>query len=174
MEKFDKKAYYKAVNQRLNIDEIIMIKLMKTEDREFIPAKSKDLDAGYDCRARIENPIVLKPFERVKIPLGFAINVPADHVGDLRPRSGLMDKYGIVCGYGTIDAGYIDEVSATIFNFSKDDFVIEPKMRIAQLVIQPLTKSKHIEKESNLRLEAVDKLISGERGFGGHGSTGLN
>ena len=173
-EMLNKKDYYNAVNEKLNIEEVIMVKLFGTKDLDYVPKRSKELDAGFDCRALIEDKIVINPMERAKIPLGFGINIPVDHVGDLRSRSGLMDRNGIVCGYGTIDAGYTDEVSATIFNFGSEPFTIEPKMRIAQLVILPLAKSRWATDDSNLTLNVVPDLISGERGNNGHGSTGLS
>ncbi len=172
-ETLSKKDYYDAVNNKLNIDEVIMVKLFETDDNDFIPKRSNDLDAGFDCRARLKEDLVIQPMERAKVPLGFGLNVPADHVGDLRPRSGLMDRKGIVCGYGTVDAGYTNEVSATIFNFGSEPFIVEPKMRIAQLVLMPLAKSRWAQNESRLTMEVVPDLVSGERGLGGHGSTGL-
>lgn len=169
---FSKKEYYEVVNNRFHREEELMVKLFGSVDKDFIPTKGKELDAGYDCRARIDEPITLAPLSRIKVPLGFGISVPVDNVGDLRPRSGLTDKYGIVCGYGTIDPGYTNEVSATIFNLGAEDFIIEPKMRIVQLVLTPTVKSDFTT-YSDLTVVLVDQLATGERGTDGHGSTGL-
>lgn len=147
-------------------------KLINTDDKIFTPSKKYVTDAGFDCRARIDKPITIQPFKRAKIPLGFGINVPINHTGDLRPRSGLMDGYGIVIGYGTIDTGYTEEVKATVFNLGDEPFTIEPKDRIAQLVVLPTASSSHFQ-EDTLSIKLVDELITLERGTNGHGSTGI-
>ncbi len=162
--------YQEKVNKVLENDSNLLIKLMNTKDEDFIPKKKHKSDAGYDCRARIDEPLRLKPGQRVCIPLGFAINIPLYHTGDLRPRSGMTRDYGIMVGYGTIDAGYTGEVMATIFNFGEEDFTIHPKDRIAQLVILPTVKGSD---DHHVKLQKVDKLVELERGDKGHGSSGI-
>lgn len=134
-------SYLAKVNEHyLENQNQLPVRLMNTTDTLYIPTKKYPSDAGYDCRARIEEPIVLEPGKRVCVPLGFGINIPMHHTGDLRPRSGLTKDYGIMVGYGTIDAGYTGEVKATVFNFGEEVFVIQPGDRIAQLVIYHLFK----------------------------------
>ncbi len=162
--------YQEKVNEVLENDSNLLIKLMNTKDDAFIPKKKHESDAGYDCRARIDEPILLKPRERVCIPLGFAINIPLYHTGDLRPRSGMTRDYGIMVGYGTIDAGYTGEVMATIFNLGEEDFTIHPKDRIAQLVILPIAKGNDL---NHISLKQVNELVELERGDKGHGSSGI-
>lgn len=163
--------YHKKVNSQLVCHNQILVKLMNTDDENFIPKKKHPSDAGYDCRARIDEPIRLEPGQRVCIPLGFAINIPFNHTGDLRPRSGLTRDYGIMTAYGTIDAGYTGEVTATVFNFGEETFIINPGDRIAQLVIMPIVQSSDPSKV--VELKQVDELVHLERGAKGHGSTGI-
>ena len=162
--------YYTKVNTLLENKNKLLVKLMNTKDPIFIPSKKYPSDAGYDCRARLDEPLTIPPGGRACIPLGFAINIPLHHTGDLRPRSGLTKDYGIMVGYGTIDAGYTGEVKATVFNFGQEPFTIYPKDRIAQLVILPTVHSKYMD---FTELELVDELVELERGANGHGSTGV-
>ncbi|PVC74926.1 dUTP diphosphatase [Priestia megaterium] len=180
--------YYSKVNKALFKGKMF-VKLENTIDEGFKPLKKYDSDAGWDCRARINEAIVLQPGKRVKVPLGFGINIPLNHTGDLRPRSGLTDKSGVVTAYGTIDTGYIGEVKATIFNFGEEAFTIHPMDRIAQLVVLPTVQKKSFSqkvhelfysvcgifkrKAFGIQLELVDKLVELERGTKGHGSSGV-
>lgn len=161
--------YFTTINLALEQGKMFY-KLENTSDQVFKPTKNYPSDAGWDCRARIDQPIVLEPGRRVKIHLGFGINIPLHHTGDLRPRSGLTDEYGIIVGYGTIDAGYTGELKATLFNFGEETFVVNPKDRIAQLVVLPLVKT-HDQKAINLF--ETDQLRALERGNKGHGSSGV-
>jgi dUTP pyrophosphatase len=164
-------GYFMKVNQHLTDSNELYVKLENTEDEAFIPCKKHVTDAGFDCRARIDEAIAIEPGKRAKIPLGFGINIPINHTGDLRPRSGLTDEYGLIVGYGTIDAGYTGEVKATIFNLGEETFVVNPKDRIAQLVVLPTAtgnKSAH-----PLMLRLTHKLVELARGKKGHGSTGI-
>ena len=163
--------YYNKVNRSLNESAILKAILKNTTDKVFIPQKKHETDAGFDCRARIDEPIILKPGKRVCVPLGFAINIPINHTGDLRPRSGLTKDYGIMVGYGTIDAGYTGEVKATVFNFGEEDFTIHSGDRIAQLVILPIASSK--DGLLSAKIAHVDNLVELERGENGHGSSGI-
>lgn len=162
--------YYFKVNAALNKGKLLF-SLKNTDDLDFKPQKKYPSDAGYDCRARLEEPLVLKPGERACIPLGFGINIPMHHTGDLRPRSGLTKDFGIMVGYGTIDTGFTGEVKATVFNFGNGTFTINPKDRIAQLVILPTVQNP--QSMSFLDLEQVDNLVELERGENGHGSSGV-
>lgn len=162
--------YHNQVNQLLASENKMLVRLADTEDKQFVPKKKYISDAGYDCRARLSEPLVLEPGKRACIPLGFAINIPLNHTGDLRPRSGLTKDYGIMVGYGTVDAGYTGEVKATVFNFGEESFVINPGDRIAQLVVLPLVQTSLIE---GAYLEEVDNLVELERGAKGHGSSGV-
>lgn len=164
--------YYNRVNaEQLVLKNRLLVKLINTDNPIFQPTKKHITDAGYDCRARLSEPLVIEPGKRACIPLGFGINIPVNHTGDLRPRSGLAKDFGIMVGYGTIDVGYTGEVKATIFNFGEEAFVINPEDRIAQLVVLPIVQS--IDARVPVEINIVDELVELERGANGHGSTGV-
>lgn len=163
--------YLQQVNIQMKTKGELPVVLMETDDEDFIPIRKHPSDAGFDCRARLDKPITLGPGERAIIPLGFGINIPLHHTGDLRPRSGLTSKHGIMVGYGTIDAGYTGEVKATIFNLGNEAFTIHPKDRIAQLVLLPIATTNDDRHVVSFR--KVDQLVELERGDKGHGSTGV-
>lgn len=121
-----------------------------------------------DLRAAVaaDQPLVLSPGKRVLVPTGFIFEVPAGYEAQVRPRSGLAFKHGITClnTPGTIDSDYRGEVKVLLVNLGDEDFLIERGMRIAQMVIAPVTQV--------FVREASD---AGEtaRGAGGFGSTGV-
>lgn len=123
--------------------------------------------AGMDLRAALpeEQPLALAPMARALVPTGLAIALPAGFEAQVRPRSGLAyrDGIGVLNAPGTIDADYRGEVRVLLINFGYAPFQIERGMRIAQLVVAPVTRAK-------LRVVAV--LPSTRRGDGGFGSTG--
>src|SRR5690606_19554303 len=123
--------------------------------------------AGLDLRAALpaDSPQMLRPGERVLVPTGLVLAIPAGHEGQVRPRSGLALKHGITClnAPGTIDSDYRGEVGVILANLGKEDFVIERGLRIAQLVIAPVTRAL---------LRPEGKLPPTGRGEGGFGSTG--
>lgn len=132
---------------------------------EFKPSRANIGDAGYDCKACIEEKIVLQPGQRALVPLGFRIQLPIGKEAQIRPRSGLAHKQGIsiVNSPGTIDSGYIGEVKANVINQGADTFEIAPGDRICQMVIADYYVPIW---------EDVESLQETERGEGGHGSTG--
>ena len=121
--------------------------------------------AGMDVRANIIDPICVAPGERVLIPTGLYLEIPAGLECQVRPRSGLALKKGITVlnTPGTIDSDYRGEVGVILINLSNENFTIEPNDRIAQLVFCPVIQVTLIE---------TDALESSERGTGGFGSTG--
>lgn len=130
------------------------------------PAYATDLSAGMDLRANIEDPIVLKPLERVLVPTGLYIALPAGYECQVRPRSGLAVKHGITVlnTPGTVDADYRGELRTLLVNLSSDPFTIQPGERIAQMIVSAY---EHVEWEN------VEVLDETERGAGGFGSTGV-
>ena len=131
-----------------------------------LPQYQTAQSAGMDLTACIEDPIELQPHQRVVVPTGFAIALPDGYEAQIRTRSGLALKHGIVVanGVGTIDADYRGEVGVIVLNTSDTSFTIEPNMRIAQMVIaayQPV------------QWQEVAVLEETERGDGGFGSTGV-
>ncbi|MAI49505.1 MAG: dUTP diphosphatase [Rhodospirillaceae bacterium] len=130
-----------------------------------LPAYETALSAGMDLAAAIEAPVTLAPGGRTVVPTGLAIALPAGYEAQVRPRSGLAAKNGITVlnTPGTIDADYRGEVRVILVNLGDDAFEIERGMRIAQMVIAPITQASFAE---------VDTLPETARGAGGFGSTG--
>jgi dUTP pyrophosphatase len=122
--------------------------------------------AGLDLMAAIGAPKSLVPAERALIPSGLSIALPSGYEAQVRPRSGLAYKNGITVlnSPGTIDSDYRGEVCVILINHGDEPFVIERGMRIAQLVISPITQLTWDE------VETLTDTARGERGFG---STGL-
>ena len=131
-----------------------------------LPEPATELAAGVDLVAAIEDSITLAPGERQIIPTGLAIALPPGYEAQIRPRSGLAAKNGItlVNSPGTIDADYRGEIGAILINHGQKFFTVERGMRIAQMVITPVTGFTWNEQE---------ELGKTDRGTGGFGSTGL-
>ena len=123
--------------------------------------------AGIDLAAAVEGPVVIPPGGRALIPTGFAIALPEGHEGQVRPRSGLAVEHGVTVlnAPGTIDADYRGEVKVPLINLGDAPFTVTRGMRIAQLVVAPVT---------SVRLEEVADLGETGRGGGGFGSTGFS
>ena len=122
--------------------------------------------AGLDLHAAIDQPITLQSGDIQLIDCGFAMAVPVGYEAQVRPRSGLATRFGISMpnAPGTIDADYRGEVKVPLINLGRDAFTVEPDMRIAQMVIAPV---------SHCSIEEVDELDKTTRGSGGFGSTGV-
>ena len=128
-----------------------------------VPTRAYSGDAGLDLSAceRIE----LAPGERALVPTGLAVAIPDGFAGFVQPRSGLAAKHGIsiVNTPGLVDSGYRGELQVALLNTDlRETFVVEPGMRIAQLVVLPVP---------NLDLVEVDELPESERGERGFGSS---
>ena len=130
-----------------------------------LPAYETAQSAGMDLAAAIDAPMTLAPGKRAMVPTGLAIALPAGFEAQVRPRSGLAAKNGVTVlnTPGTIDADYRGEVKVILVNLGEDSFEIERGMRVAQMVIAPVTQASFTE---------VDSLSETERGSGGFGSTG--
>lgn len=145
------------------------IKIVNKSTNET-PAYATAGAAGFDLRANLESPITLKPGERKLIPTGLFMEIPLGYEGQVRTRSGLALKRGLVVlnSPGTVDADYRGEVGVILINQSVDDQVIEHGERVAQMVI-----AKHETAEIEIA-NSVEELESTERGAGGFGSTGTH
>ncbi len=121
--------------------------------------------AGMDLLAAVDAPLRLAPRQRALIPCGFCIALPAGYEMQVRPRSGLALKCGIMLpnAPGTIDEDYRGEVGVILLNASADDFLVTRGMRIAQAVVAPVVRVVWAE---------VETLDETARGAGGFGSTG--
>lgn len=145
----------------------VMIKVrIINKGHHQLPEYATPQSAGMDLRANIEEPIILKPMQRMLVSTGLFMALPAGYEAQVRPRSGLALKHGITVlnTPGTIDADYRGEVKVLLVNFSDTDFVINDGERIAQMVI-----SKH-ETADFIEVEELDET---ERGTGGYGHTGV-
>lgn len=122
--------------------------------------------AGLDLHAAIEAGMTLAPGARALVPTGLKMALPAGFEGQVRPRSGLAVKHGVTVlnAPGTIDADYRGEVMVALINLGDGPFTVERGMRIAQLVVAPVTRAT---------LQQVTDLDETMRGGGGFGSTGL-
>ena len=147
----------------------IALKLVDKEQKpELIPEYATSGSAGLDLKANIKENIELKPGESILIDTGLAV-----HIGDngfcgiVVPRSGLGSKHGIVLGNGTgvIDADYQGELKVSLWNRSDKPFIVEPLMRIAQLLIQPV-----VQVTFDLVMDFKHETA---RAGGGFGSTGI-
>lgn len=130
-----------------------------------LPAYETAQSAGMDLAAAIDAPVTLTPGGRAIVPTGIAIALPAGYEAQVRPRSGLAAKNGITVlnTPGTVDPDYRGEVKVILINLGDDTFEIERGMRIAQMVIAPVTQASFAE---------VGTLPETARGAGGFGSTG--
>lgn len=131
-----------------------------------LPAYQSDQAAGLDLPAAVTEPVVLAPGKRAAVPTGLGLELPRGYEGQVRPRSGLALKQGVTVlnSPGTVDADYRGEVKVILINLGEEDFVIERGMRIAQLVVAPVTQA---------RIEVASELADSGRGAGGFGSTGV-
>ncbi|MFN3976316.1 MAG: dUTP diphosphatase [Aquificaceae bacterium] len=132
-----------------------------------LPFYATEHSSGMDLLAAIEEPIILKPMERVLVPTGIAVEIPPGFEAQIRPRSGLAIRHGITLlnTPGTIDADYRGEIKVILINLGSEDFVVRRGDRIAQMVIAPVIK---------VELEEVEELSPTKRLTGGFGSTGYN
>ncbi|MDD2703914.1 MAG: dUTP diphosphatase [Acidocella sp.] len=130
-----------------------------------LPAYTTSGAAGMDLLAAVECPVSIAPGQRVLIPTGFSIALPPGYEMQVRPRSGLALKHGIVVpnSPGTIDEDYRGEVGVIVLNAGDEIFTVTRGMRIAQAVLAPVVRAAWHE---------VEDLDETERGTGGFGSTG--
>lgn len=142
------------------------IKIKRLRESSIIPKYTSDGSAACDLHADISENIILRAGEKRLIPTGIAIEIPSkDIVALVYARSGLACKQGICLqnGVGVIDSDYRGEISASMFNTSDKDFIIEPQMRIAQLCFTPVIVANLVEST---------ELSGTDRGVNGFGSTG--
>ena len=141
------------------------ILIKKLDERAVLPEYQTEQAAGMDVVACIAGTITLEPHQRTIVPTGLAIALPVGYEAQIRGRSGMAAKFGVMPanGIGTIDADYRGEIGVILLNTSDEAFIIEPGMRVAQMVIAKYEK---------IAWEVTDELEATERGAGGFGSTG--
>ena len=121
--------------------------------------------SGMDLMAFVEEPIKMLPNSSYLVPTGLSVAFSEDYEVQIRPRSGLAAKKGITVlnTPGTIDSDYRGEIKIILFNHGKEDFIINNKDRVAQMILTPVIK---------MELEETDNLPDTLRGESGFGSTG--
>jgi dUTP pyrophosphatase len=142
---------------------VIELPIVRLRADAVVPRRAYRHDAGLDLAAceRVE----LGPGRRALVPTGLAVAIPEGYAGFVQPRSGLAQRHGltIVNTPGLVDSGYRGELQVVLLNTdASETFVVEPGMRIAQLVIVPVPEVEPLE---------VDELPASERGVRGFGSS---
>jgi dUTP pyrophosphatase len=143
---------------------LIELPIRRLHEDAVLPRRAYSGDAGLDLAACERRE--LGPGERATLGTGLAVAIPEGYAGFVQPRSGLAARYGvtIVNAPGLIDPGYRGELQVVLLNTdARERFVVEPGMRIAQLVVLPVPE---------LELVELDELPGTERGVRGYGSSG--
>lgn len=143
-----------------------VLKFLRLKPNAKVPTRGSLHSAGHDLYACLEESVVVKPNETVKIPTGFALEIPNGYVGLIFARSGLATKKGIAPAnkVGVCDSDYRGEYVVALKNSGSEEVVINSGDRIAQLVVMPVLDVKFSE---------VEALSETGRGEGGFGSTGV-
>lgn len=130
-----------------------------------LPEYATEGSAGLDLAAALDRPLELEPGARALIPTGFAIALPTGYEAQVRPRSGLALKLGLTVlnAPGTIDCDYRGELGVILANLGENRIAIHRGMRIAQLVVAPVSRAQ---------LAEVAELPASNRAENGFGSTG--
>ncbi len=143
----------------------VRVPLQRLATNVEIPQYATAGAAGVDLPAAIDAPLTLTAGAFTLVPCGFAIALPHGFEAQVRPRSGLANKYGVTVlnAPGTIDSDYRGEVKVLLINHGADHFTILPGMRIAQLVVSPVTR---------VEFQETAVLPETARADGGFGHTG--
>ena len=144
---------------------MVRVLIKKLNSSVQLPAYKTNGASGMDLMAFIEKPINLKPGKSCLVPTGLSVAFPEQYEIQIRPRSGLAAKNNIsvLNTPGTIDSDYRGEIKIILFNHGSENFIINNKDRIAQMVLTPIIK---------MQLEETNELPDTNRGEGGFGSTG--
>ena len=139
--------------------------IKKLNPKVELPAYKTSCASGMDLMAFIEEPIKISPNSSYLVPTGLTMAFSEDYEVQIRPRSGLAAKNSITVlnTPGTIDSDYRGEIKIILFNHGKEEFIINNKDRIAQIILTPVVK---------MDLEETDDLPNTLRGKSGFGSTG--
>ncbi len=147
----------------------IVVQVSREPGTEDVPLPRYQTEhaAGMDVCAAVAEPVVLEPGRRSAVPTGLFLAIPVGYEAQIRPRSGLALKHGITLANcpGTIDADYRGELRVILVNLGQEPFTVTRGMRIAQMVVAPVTRAT---------LEVVETLPDSARGEGGFGHTGTH
>lgn len=138
---------------------------VKTSDDSLVPFYASALAAGADIKANIDQAVIIEPGCSLLVPTGIFLDIPEGFEVQIRPRSGLALNHSmtVLNSPGTIDADYKGQIGVILINHSKKSFVVEPKMRIAQMVVAK------VEQATFVRVEQLQDSLRGEAGFGSSG-----
>ena len=144
---------------------MLKVLIKKLKPNVQLPVYKTTGASGMDLMAFIDNPIKLAPNSSCLVPTGISVAFSEGFELQIRPRSGLAAKSSITVlnTPGTIDSDYRGEIKIILFNHGKEDFIINNKDRVAQMILMPVIK---------MELEVTDNLPDTIRGEGGFGSTG--
>lgn len=135
------------------------------ENQELLPFYMTEEAAGADIKAHLQTSIVIPSGESALISTGMRLAIPEGYEVQIRPRSGLAlkNQVTVLNTPGTIDADYRGEIKVILINHGKEDFIVTPGMRIAQMILAPVLRVNFI---------VTSELATTERGAGGFGHTG--
>ena len=144
---------------------MVKVLIKKLHPKVQIPSYKTEGASGMDLMAFIDKPIKLVPGSSCMVPTGLSIAFSQEYEVQIRPRSGLAAKNNIsvLNTPGTIDSDYRGEIKIILFNHGKENFIINNKDRVAQIILVPVCK---------IDFEEVENLPNTLRGKGGFGSTG--
>ena len=141
------------------------IAVKKLDERAVLPVYGSEYAAGADLYAVLDEAVTIMPAETKLIRTGLSMEIPVGYAGLIYARSGLAAKRGLAPAnkVGVVDADYRGEVMVALHNHSNEPQTVEPRERIAQLVVAPVLRAEYF---------AVEELSDTVRGEGGFGSTG--
>jgi len=144
---------------------VVRLRIKKKEGRIPLPEYKSQGASGLDLRACIGERLTIPPMGKAKIPTGLFLEIPEGYEAQIRPRSGLADKWGVTVlnAPGTIDSDYRGELEVILINLGEESFAVNDGDRIAQMVISPVVR---------VSLSETELLSETGRGTGGFGSTG--
>ena len=144
---------------------MVKVLIKKLNPNVDLPGYKTNGASGMDLMAFIEEPIKIAPNRSYLVPTGLSMAFSEGYEVQIRPRSGLAAKNSITVlnTPGTIDSDYRGEIKIILFNHGKEDFIINNKDRVAQMILTPVVK---------MEFEEIDNLPDTLRGKGGFGSTG--
>ena len=110
------------------------------ENPEYLPTYASTGAAGADVKANVASNMVIKPGSSALVPTGLKVAIPDGYEIQVRPRSGLAlkNQVTVLNTPGTIDSDYRGEIGVILINHGKEDFIVTPGMRIAQLIVSPV------------------------------------
>ena len=144
---------------------MVKVLVKKLNPNAQLPSYKTSGASGMDLMAFIDQPIKIAPKSSCLVPTGLSLAFSEDYEVQIRPRSGLAAKNNITVlnTPGTIDSDYRGEIKIILFNHGNEEFIINNKDRVAQMILTPVIK---------MELEETNNLPDSLRGEGGFGSTG--